>query len=60
MNTSLIMIIYTLVILLFALLTLGTPLIVILIILKLTNQEKRKNDIEQQRVDLIEKTHDFQ
>lgn len=60
MNASFVMLVYVIFILLFVLLTFGTPLIVVLVILRLTRQEKRKNDIEQQRVDLLEKTHDFQ
>lgn len=60
MNASFVMLVYVIFILLFVLLTFGTPLIVVLVILRLTRQEKRKNDIEQQRVDFLEKTHDFQ
>lgn len=60
MNASFVMLVYVIFILLFVLLTFGTPLIVVFVILRLTRQEKRKNDIEQQRVDFLEKTHDFQ
>lgn len=60
MNALFVMLVYVIFILLFVLLTFGTPLIVVLVILRLTRQEKRKNDIEQQRVDFLEKTHDFQ